>query len=71
MKKSLIYIGIFALLLMQISFVAAEHNHEHFCEMFSNGHDFGHHVAGHARMHHFSGEMNPGMHRGYSVCARM
>ncbi len=69
MKKVLLAITAISLVLVQASFVLAEHSHEHLCEMLPTGHDFGIHVAEHAKAGHFSGEMNPGVHhKGYSIC---
>jgi len=68
MKKTFITFLAISIVLAQASFVLAEHNNEHLCEMFPTGHDFGMHVAEHAQAGHFSGEMNPGMHKGYSIC---
>lgn len=42
----------------------------HECECsFESGREFGQHVSEHAQTGHFSGEMNPGHHQGFSPWA--
>lgn len=64
----LVTLGLFLLAVSQINFAVAEHSHEHMCEELETGADFGEHVSTHAQLSHLGAEMNPGMHKGYSVC---
>lgn len=67
----LIFVAILILLIFSSSnfvLAIADNSHEHICEDFSSGQLFGQHVSMHAREGHFNGEMNPGVHEGYSIC---
>ena len=66
MKAKIWSLIIALLIITQIGLVLAEH--EHLCEHFPTGALFGRHVSMHAQEQHFNGNMNPGMHQGYSIC---
>ncbi len=69
MKKTIIALIILSLILIQLNFVLAIADpNDNICENLPSGQLFGQHVSMHAKEGHFNGEMNPGMHKGYSIC---
>ena len=65
--KSILIISI---LLVTLAFTSAAQEETEMCADHPTGMQFGQHVAEHARLGELGQDHHPGMHQGFSPCAR-
>ena len=61
---------IISILLVTLAGISAAQEGTEMCADHPTGMQFGKHVAEHARLGEFGMEHNPGMHQGFSPCAK-
>ena len=61
---------IISLLLVTLAFTSAAQEETGMCSEHPTGMQFGQHVAEHARLGELGQDHHPGMHQGFSPCAR-